>query len=219
MLGRLLVALRRAFQIGNGPFKSANYWDSRYASGGNSGSGSYGRLAEFKAQVLNELVDTRCLKSVIEHGCGDGAQLTLAKYPSYLGLDVSPLAVDICRKRFAGVPTMRFELTTQSSPLAHELAISLDVIYHLVEDDVYVDYMARLFDSATRMVVIYSSNSDKPGTAPHVRHRCFTDWVGRQRPDWVLTGRIVNPYAGDGRDGKSSFADFYIFEPKQLVAP
>jgi hypothetical protein len=32
---------------------SATYWEQRYARGWNSGVGSYGRLAEFKAQVLN----------------------------------------------------------------------------------------------------------------------------------------------------------------------
>jgi hypothetical protein len=34
-------------------FSSANYWERRYADGGTSGSGSYGRLAEFKATFLN----------------------------------------------------------------------------------------------------------------------------------------------------------------------
>ena len=36
-----------------------------------------------------------------------------------------------------------------------ELALSLDVIYHLVEDTVYESYMGQLFDSATKYVIVY----------------------------------------------------------------
>ena len=35
---------------------SSEFWDGHYAAGGNSGTGSYGRLAEFKAEVLNEII-------------------------------------------------------------------------------------------------------------------------------------------------------------------
>ena len=33
---------------------SEKYWEKRYIAGGNSGAGSYGKLAEFKAEVLND---------------------------------------------------------------------------------------------------------------------------------------------------------------------
>ena len=58
-------------------FNSASYWDSRYVSGGTSGAGSYGHLAEFKANVLNTFVANRNIKLVIEFGFGDGNQLIL----------------------------------------------------------------------------------------------------------------------------------------------
>ena len=35
---------------------SKHYWEDRYASGGNSGSGSYNKLAEFKSEVINAFV-------------------------------------------------------------------------------------------------------------------------------------------------------------------
>ena len=41
-----------------------------------------------------------------------------------------------------------------------DLTLSLDVIYHLVEDDVFVSAMRALFDKAARFVVIYASNQD-----------------------------------------------------------
>ncbi|WP_125185483.1 hypothetical protein [Botryobacter ruber] len=35
---------------------SSDYWEKRYSSGGTSGSGSYNRLAEFKADVLKSFI-------------------------------------------------------------------------------------------------------------------------------------------------------------------
>ena len=35
---------------------SAEYWENRYAYGGSSGQGSYGRLAKFKAEVVKNKV-------------------------------------------------------------------------------------------------------------------------------------------------------------------
>src|SRR5687768_6622655 len=51
---------------------SNQYWDDRYLIGGNSGAGSYDRLAQFKADVLNKFAYDRDVSSVIEFGCGDG---------------------------------------------------------------------------------------------------------------------------------------------------
>lgn len=34
---------------------SKEYWEQRYAGGGTSGAGSYGKLAEFKAEIINYL--------------------------------------------------------------------------------------------------------------------------------------------------------------------
>src|SRR4051812_25917845 len=72
---------------------SSDYWQRRYERGETSGRGSYRRLAAFKAAVLNEIVATRSVATVIELGCGDGAQLSSVRYPLYIGVDISPAAV------------------------------------------------------------------------------------------------------------------------------
>lgn len=92
----------------DGSFSSAAYWNERYVSGGNSGAGSYNRLAEFKAEVLNAFVERERIQSVIEWGCGDGNQLRLARYPRYIGLDVSKEAVRKCRNIFKADRTKKF---------------------------------------------------------------------------------------------------------------
>lgn len=193
---------------------SAKYWDSRYESGGNSGPGSYDSLAEFKAEIINRFVIEHGVTSVIEHGCGDGNQLRLGNYPRYLGLDISGKALEICRGQFALDSTKSFKHTSEYLGEKAEMALSLDVIFHLVEDDVYRAYMERLFASAARYVLIYSSNSEDLShrSAAHVKHREFTRFVSSHLPDWRLLTKIPNRYPFNGNVETSSFSDFYLFE-------
>ena len=84
LLGDLFRRLyRRAMGSLRGatPFPgSTKYWQERYATGGDSGVGSYEKFAEFKAEIVNAFVSTYGVTSVIEFGCGDGNQLRLATY-------------------------------------------------------------------------------------------------------------------------------------------
>jgi SAM-dependent methyltransferase len=195
---------------------SAEFWDARYRDGGNSGKGSYGRLAEFKAEILNDFVRAKQIRSVIELGCGDGAQLSLADYPEYVGVDVSEISVQRCRTLFAGDHTKRFYLKSAlpADLKTFDLAISLDVIYHLVEDDVFDSHMRELFRRSNRHVGIYASNYDASMTeGAHVRHRKFTKWVADNAKDWNAGAVIPNRYPFDAnRPEETSFADFHFFE-------
>lgn len=193
---------------------SSNYWEQRYQKGGNSGSGSYNRLAQFKAAVLNDFVAQNSIESVIEFGSGDGAQLALARYPLYTGVDVSHSVIQKTRQKFNTVPNVRFMHTSElTDSVTAELSLSLDVIYHLVEDDVFDEYMRRLFDAAERFVIIYASNSEMFSPSAHVRHRKFTQWIDVERSDYQLLRVIPNPYPYSEKDpNNTSFADFYIFE-------
>jgi len=198
---------------------SAQYWERRYVTGGNSGAGSYNRLAQFKADFLNQFVRGHEVKSVIEFGSGDGAQLELAEYPEYIGVDVSKAAIEKTRVRFASDPSKRFYEPTELPPESSaELSLSLDVIYHLVEDDVFDRYMYDVFSKASRFVIVYSSNEETAVPAQHVRHRQFTDWVERNCPAFRLRDRIPNRYPFDAEDpDNTSFADFYVFERTQRL--
>ncbi len=191
---------------------SAAYWEQNYARGWTSGPGSYGRLGDAKAAFLNAFVREHGVRSVIEFGCGDGHQLSLADYPRYAGLDVSRSAIGLCKRRFAGDATKSFFLydgacfVDRAGRFTADLAISLDVIYHLIEDPVFDAYMGHLFAAAERFVVIYATNSYIRGTAPHVRHRRFTTWVEAYCPQWRLGQVTPGPNSGPGR------ADFFAYE-------
>ena len=191
---------------------SARYWERNYARGGTSGLGSYHALAEAKAAFLNDFVRTRQIGSVIEFGCGDGNQLSLANYPAYIGLDVSRSAIERCQRRFADDPAKSFFLydgacfADRAGLFSADLAISLDVIYHLTEDEVFESYMTHLFGAGGRYVIVYATDRERRGTAPHVRHRHFSPWVEACRPDWKLAEVTQGPYPGPDR------ADFFTYE-------
>jgi cyclopropane fatty-acyl-phospholipid synthase-like methyltransferase len=191
---------------------SAHYWERNYANGGTSGGGSYGSLAQGKAEFLNAFVGAHCIQSVTEFGCGDGHQLSLAEYPRYIGLDVSRAAIELCKCRFHNDETKSFFLYNGAAFVDHErlfaadLVISLDVIYHLVEDQVFEMYMTHLFAAGDRYVVVYATNTVMYGTGPHVRHRRFSSWVDDNCPQWRLAQVAHGPGSGSGR------ADFFVYQ-------
>lgn len=198
---------------------SQKYWESRYCSGGTSGDGSYGKLAEFKAETINSFIREHGIRSVLELGCGDGNQLTLANYPEYIGLDVSKTAIKFCKERFKYDKTKSFFLyDTDCFVDIHaifrtELTLSLDVIYHLVEDRIFELYMKHLFSIAEKFVIIYSSDTDiELSRSPHIRYRCFSKWVKMNFPKWKLMRRIPNKYAFKGNDKTGSLSDFFLYE-------
>ena len=89
-------------------FNSKNYWEKRYVKGNNSGSGSYGRLALFKADIINCFVKKNKIKTSIEFGCGDGNQLNIFSIPKYAGFDVSKKSIVSCKRIFKNDKTKSF---------------------------------------------------------------------------------------------------------------
>ena len=95
-----------------------------------------------------------------------------------------------------------------------ELALSLDVIYHLVEDRIFEIYMTHLFYTAEKFVIIYSSNmSVNPLLRhPYLKHRCFTEWVRTNFSKWILLQQTPNKYPYEGDIESGSFASFFIYK-------
>jgi hypothetical protein len=92
-----------------------------------------------------------------------------------------------------------------------DLTISLDVIYHLLEEEVYDIYLSNLFRASRRFVIVYSSDCNAPTRFKHVRHRRFTSDVACRYPQFELVSKVKNPHRDD------SFADFHVF--KHVASP
>jgi hypothetical protein len=211
----LKAAVRNPFQRRSKTFRSADYWRERYKAGRTSGAGSSGRLAAYKAEFINALVAERRIGSVIEFGSGDGSQASLFDFPDYTGVDVVPQVVEAARRRFADRPGWRFVTADAyaARPTEHDLAMSLDVIYHLVEDEVFEDYMRRLTAAARRFVLVYASDRDAAVDARHVRHRRYSRWMAESAPEFEAAGSWENPYpfTEDADPTQTSFAFFRLY--------
>ncbi len=207
--GRLLYEYVREFRNEN--FDSVQYWENRYKNGGNSGNGSYGDLAEFKAKVLNDFICNNHIDRVIEWGFGDGNQLGLLKIPSYTGYDVSQTACDMCQKLYSQDKNKEFRYYDGSKMSdfgeKYDMAISLDVLYHLTEDDKFDNYLYNLFCSSEKYVCIYSSDYREWQEVEHVKRRQFTEYVKERYPQWKMIRYVENPYLY-----YKSNSNFYFYE-------
>ena len=136
----------------------------------------------------------------------------MINYHKYRGYDISETIIQNCKKQFENDLTKEFLILSDYEPKIFDLAISLDVIFHLVEEENFENHMKLLFESSNKFILIYSSNFEKMNLLlkPHIRHRRFTDWVNENVPDWKLILHTPNKFKKSVRH--NSFSDFYIFE-------
>jgi len=193
------------------PFDSKDYWENRYMAGGDSGAGSYDAKAEYKANIFNSIVKEYNISDVIEFGCGDGNNLSYYNIDYYTGFDVSETAIKICIDKYKEDSKKSFILYSpskfKSGGLKSSMTISFEVIFHLVEDEVFIAYMKDLFNTSSKYVLICSSNDNNlKDMATHVKHRKFIDYIS---DDFILKTKIKTPQEGNL---KGFFSDFYLFE-------
>jgi hypothetical protein len=200
VFGFAVVFIVPQFDRKSGTFDSAHYWKNRYKSGGNSGSGSYGELAEFKANSFNNFIEGNGIYSCIEYGCGDGNQLSLMRIDNYLGLDVSPEVILATSGKFSADLSKSFEVYDPdrfnvSPKYRAEMSISMDVILHLIEDERYELYMRNLFDSGSQFVGIFNTATDQQPArmAAHNKFRNHTKWVSTKASEFQLAHVDLTP--------------------------
>jgi hypothetical protein len=87
-----------------GTYDARCYWDQRYRSGEDSGSGSREFNWQFKTDYINSIIKKYSVRSVVDFGCGDGMQIRDLQVREYLELDISPVALAMCRKLYADRP-------------------------------------------------------------------------------------------------------------------
>lgn len=199
---------------------SEAYWENRYKEGGNSGSGSYGRLAAYKAKFLNEFISLNNIQSLVDLGCGDGNQLQQLNFPSqftYHGVDVSEEAVNICKKKFNQKDFSFSKYQEYSiSNNTYDIALSMDVLFHIIDEKKLHQYLEVLFSSANKFVIIYSSNQEYENRA-HVRDRNFTSIVEKRIPSWKLILEEKPPFTFDENNpDQTTRSHFFVYEKRAL---
>lgn len=189
--------------------KVKKIWETRYLEGGNSGCGSYGELCNYKAKFINTFVNDKNIKSIIEFGSGDGNQMEHFEIDNYIGVDISEYIINICKQKYKDITNKNFITYDEyyKNSNKYDLSLSLDVIYHLVEDEIYEKYMKDLFNSTNKFVIIYSTNwNDDKYNGSHVYHRKFTEYIDINFKNAKLIHHEPNKYPS------LSSAEFYIYD-------
>ncbi len=118
--------------------------------------------------------------AILDAGCGTGAAMTgyLSKYGTVTGIDLSPLALDFCKKRGASRLGCASVLDLPFAPSTFDLVTSFDVLY---ENSVLNDKAAtREFSRVLR-----------PGGRIFLRLPAY-DWLRGQHDEVIHTARRYN---------------------------
>lgn len=210
---------------------TAGYWERRYRQGGSSGAGSRGETLSQKigfAHIIHSDVRKEGGRGVLDLGCGDGrfaegfVEFSLGEqkdFDGYRAVDISPKALEIaeefCRLRLPSEAVdryMSFELFRPDrpeqpiSPGVFGLGLSLEVIFHILEDDIYDLYMSTLFDRCRTVLIQTAADPGPVRTAgSHIVWRDTQKWVQDNRPEALCIHHIPRPF------GERSFSDFFVY--------
>lgn len=182
---------------------SRTYWQHRHTLRKGdwraNGAGSTGIWLDTKRAWVNSLLEESGGGSLLDLGCGDGLVADGFQVEGYTGVDLVPAAVAAARERFAGRPGWAVLLLDEweQMMLPVDVAVSMDVILHLIEDAAYFEHLAYLFEVAEHRVGICSTDFEAPAEG-HMRHHQFSIDVEDHFPRWTLVRRAVQPEQPDG---------------------
>lgn len=174
------------------------YWDKHYLSGGDSGAGSFGAHSTWKADIVNQVISTYQVNTVLEFGCGDGNQLVKFQIPEYRGLDVSQTAVDACRDAFKNDSSKSFQVIRPGSNTdfsSAQLVMSLEVLMHITSEVDYLWTLEKIFESSEKLVLIQAPLFEYTLFPKHSHEkyrdifRYLIDYLDR----WSVIGLFVHP--------------------------
>ena len=154
------AVLRANKQIGQG-FDSRVFWDLRYSRFPERGSGvgSRGENLDYKRTLLaSEGIETAT--SILDVGCGDLEVIKSFKLRNYLGLDVSPAAIE--RARLAR-PDLTFQVMTDFGALdfpSAELVLCFEVVIHQPSRSEYLSLISTLARATERTLLISGHEQD-----------------------------------------------------------
>jgi hypothetical protein len=195
-------------------FDYRTWWQNWYTGGGTSGPGSYGILAEFKAEIVNQFIKEHNINSVIEFGCGDGNQLSYMNYRQYLGLDVTRAALDRCMARFRDDQSKSFmfydpQYFVNKGSLNADLVVCFDVLYHITDENDLVKTLADIFSCTQKYVILYTITKEVDIPVPEIKYRDLNLFL-RAHHEFIVHQFIPQRYQDQ------SYADFLILAHKNI---
>jgi SAM-dependent methyltransferase len=199
----------------------AGYWEQRHATFGEDLDGvgrigmgdeanrqDYGVKWDHLRQALIDAGVGPC--AFLDAGCGIGwfSEHLQAEGYTPTGVDFSPSAADIARRHLGDVVVEVGSLDGYRAGRTFELVICIDVLFHLVDDDIWLATVANLAAhvAAGGHLTIQESLVEVPAeagssTVKHTRWRSLADYTDAL-PDWevVLHDHYPLPNEGGAKD-------------------
>ena len=133
---------------------SSSYWETRYKSGGTSGSGSLGKLKDWKWSVIKKYAGE--IDSIIDVGCGDLSFWEERVLPdNYIGIDISETIVERNRSKWTRVFIHASADEYVELPRAR-IVLCLDVLFHLMDDKLYAGTLRNLTRYSSTWIFVYT---------------------------------------------------------------
>lgn len=160
---------------------TSQIWNNRYATGGNSGYGSYRKdLYEYKLNFIKKLIINQNIKSIFDYGCGDGNQLSEIvvgrDVESYIGIDISSYIIEENKKKYKDKIYYKHEEYEFDKKDTFDLVLSLDVLYHIMEENLFNQTLDNLFKLSKKYVLIYAVDKNLLYSS-HIHFRKFTNKI------------------------------------------
>jgi SAM-dependent methyltransferase len=201
--------------------EAVDYWERRHRAEGELRSGGDVGLDEAANQIfyytrlgrLLEIIGDRNSVGeplfLLDAGCGKGlfARALVDCGFAVDGIDTSPTAIEFARANGPG----RYEVSSLAdwrSPSLYDVVYSVDVLFHLVDDDDWrasLDNLASLVRIGGKLVITDEYNVVRRQAGNYIVHRAFTEYV-EALAERGLSLREFRPYGF--RDNRIGFLVF-----------
>lgn len=194
-----------------------DYWFHRHRRGAGrrefeaDGRGSAGHLRAYKAAFVNAMARKYDCRTAIDLGCGSAWLYGLTSFDEYTGFDISPSAIWRAYLEHGCPKNAEFHIfdPERTELRRADVAVSLDVVYHITEEVDLWAYLAAMCEAARRLIVVYAADEDPVETdPPHIARRRFVPLI--EKRGWRLAESPENPYADD----PDVMSRFYVFVPE-----
>lgn len=144
-------------------FDNRSFWNARYASDPDLGSGvgSRGITASYKQEVLQSVVSLCAPTSVLDVGCGDQYVSSCVPDEIYTGVDISSVVIERNRAEFANRRFVEGNILDIDIPKS-DMVICLDVLIHIDNRQSYENIVRRLV-ALTGKLSLISGFESHPG--------------------------------------------------------
>jgi SAM-dependent methyltransferase len=182
--GRIDAANRAIDQVWHRAFPNATFWQWRYLTDPDLGSGvgSRGLPLQSKRRLLSTLLEAVQPESVLDVGCGDGEATRGLPLTGYTGIDLSDEAV---RRAGRGRPDGQYLVGSLADhPRTGDLVLNLDVLIHEPDPAEYHRQVARLWQATGRALVISGYEQPLASASPMVHfHEPLSQTLERVAPE------------------------------------